>query len=100
MSLDYETSAWSEIERVNRFLDGLNSSEGARYTREGPLNQEPRASDDDLASRYYDLLSASALDAGRIETCDYDEVEQGAFLGVGATMSVHRGTWRNKAIAI
>jgi hypothetical protein len=44
-----------------------------------------------LAIRYYDFLNVVIIEAGLVETCNFSEIEQGAFLGVEATMIVHRG---------
>jgi hypothetical protein len=100
MSSDYEISAWSEIERVNRFLDGISLSPNEILHSEGQDKKSVVPNDESLALQYYDFLNAATIKAGHIEICNYNDIEHGAFLGAGATMIVNRGLWRSKAVAI
>lgn len=100
MSLDYEINAWSEIERADRFLDGRSISSAGDVSHHEVQAGKLRPKDESLALQYYDLLNVATIEAGLIETCNYSEIEQGVFLGAGATMTVHRGIWRNRAVAV
>ncbi len=99
MSSDYEISAWSEIERVDRFLDAISLSPNEVHS-EVQDKKSVVPNDESLALQYYDFLNAVTIEAGHIETCNYNDIEHGAFLGAGATMIVNRGLWRSKAVAI
>jgi hypothetical protein len=103
MSSDYEISAWSEIERVDRFLDAtsLSADEISQNRQIEHPDKKPRAPNDEpLALQYYDLLNFITIEAGFAEICSYSDIEQGALLGVGTTMAVYRGVWRSKAVAV
>jgi hypothetical protein len=101
MSLSPETSTWSDIEKLDALLDGVDLSVAVAKGKTAQLYQDGGAQvQEALAMQYYNFLTFMRTELGLIPTCPLEEVEQGEFLGAGATMTVYRGTWKSKAVAV